>query len=84
MPIGPISELVEFCCGRCKENNWSINLNRRSDGKTFLYITCFNKDCIEERRKNLSAGPDDLIVWEEIEITGGRYDMMPTSSTEKN
>lgn len=68
-------ELVSYNCATCKDSKWKLFL--RSDKKnkrTYLVLICSNDKCVETRKKQLGAEPDDAVIWEEFDISGQGYD----------
>lgn len=68
-----VTELVEYKCGDCGGDNWTLKIGRRSDGKVFLIISCGNQACVERKRLSLGASSDALIIWDELDITDSHY-----------
>jgi len=67
--------LTTFKCANCGLNNWELYIQHSPDGKTHLVVSCAREKCQEDRRIALGGKEDDLIVWEEFDITGGDYDI---------
>ena len=72
----PVVELIDYCCGDCGGNVWSLQICHTPDGRTILNIICSNEDCWEKKREELDANEEDLIVWAEFDITGQGFDEM--------
>lgn len=64
-----VTELVNYKCGDCGSDSWTLRIGHRSDGRTFLIVSCANQVCVERKRLALDAEPDALIVWDEFDIT---------------
>jgi hypothetical protein len=68
-----VTELIDYKCGDCGSEDWTLKIGRRSDGKVFLIITCGNPACVEKKRLALGASEDALIIWDELDITDSHY-----------
>lgn len=75
-PDDTVTEISGYACGDCGSNTWTLNVGHRSDGKTFLIVSCGNKKCVDKKRKELHASPDAQLVWDEFDITGQGHDIM--------
>lgn len=70
-------ELTEYCCGNCHGNTWELSVAHSDTGKTYLVISCANKDCVKKRREELDVDENDtdaLVIWDQFDISGQGYD----------
>jgi hypothetical protein len=67
-------ELTEYTCGDCRGNLWHLAIGHRSDGVTQLIIVCADPECVARKREELGVPEDEMIVWNELNITGQGYD----------
>lgn len=65
-----VTEISGYVCGDCRHNTWTINIGHRSDGKTFLIISCGNQKCLDRKRQELNLSEQAQLVWDEFDITG--------------
>ena len=63
-----------FCCGDCGSEEWHLAIVHHKDGRTLLSFKCANEECVEKKKQLVDAGEDDLICWDELDITGQGYD----------
>lgn len=66
--------ISEFSCGDCGCDVWKISIVHHADGRTLMSFCCANEECVERKRQLVGAGEDDVICWDEIDITGQGYD----------
>lgn len=77
-----VSRCAEFSCATCDQNKWELHIAHQSDDKTVLVIRCSNPGCIDERRQELNAPEDALIIHQEFDITNQGYDPKDMHSSE--
>lgn len=68
-----VTELIGYVCADCGGNDWTLRIGQRSDGKTFLVVSCGNSKCLEHKRKELGTSPDALLIWDEFDISDSSY-----------
>lgn len=71
--LSETTELIGYVCGDCSSKLWLIRIGKNASGRTDLIITCGNKECVERRRKELGAGPDELLIWDSFDISDSSY-----------
>ena len=79
-----VSEQVEYVCGDCKSTSWHLYICHRDDGQTLLFITCANPECLDAKRIQLGLSSVDMPMWDEFNITGQGYDLLPQAPEELN
>jgi len=67
-------EIIDYMCGDCGNNAWELRVGHASDGRTLLVVSCANQDCVNEKRTTEGAAPDELMIWDELDITGQGHD----------
>jgi len=69
MDITSIPEIYPFVCGSCNSQIFSLKIAKEDNGTVLLMVTCGNEKCVEERRLELGAPTNELLVWAEYDIT---------------
>lgn len=73
---------TEFLCAHCSDNNWELIIVNHPSNKTSLVIKCSNPDCCDKLKENLTD--EDMILWEEFDITGQGYDNLEEGKNDPN
>jgi hypothetical protein len=73
----PVSELSTITCGDCGSTSWTIRMEQCSDGHTLIITTCANESCVERKRLVTGASSEQLLVWNEWDITSSFVDEDP-------
>lgn len=77
------SEISPMVCENCEGTDFKVYIATQRDGRTQLLMVCSNKECVKERRKQIEAPEDSLIVWNEFDITGQGYDHLDLLAPEE-
>ena len=78
----PTIELIDYYCGECGGEYWTLKIGHCDDGRTFLYAACADPNCCERKREEMGLGEDAPIVWGEYDITGQGHDPQDMVSEE--
>lgn len=60
---------IVYGCLSCEGTEFKIYISYEND-RTYIVTVCANEECDQQRRKELKAGPDDLVYIDEFDITG--------------
>jgi len=69
-----LTELVDYKCGDCGGESWTIYIGHTTDGRTFLMTVCANKECVKNKRDALKLEEEQFVIWDEFEISGQGHD----------
>ena len=66
------TEVIDFCCANCGENNWKLYLAYHDDGQVELVLRCGDEKCLQELKDELGVVEEEgeiRVIWRSFDIT---------------